>query len=102
MGDAPPLERWEASPPSPRAAEAAEETAPGAGAGAPAAGHPTREATHRGGAGARRGNGWGRGGGYAGGGCSASQAPEEEEMRVFHPEVGDCFPLAASFRSVRA
>jgi hypothetical protein len=30
-------ERWEASPLSPRAAEAAEETAPGAGAGAPAA-----------------------------------------------------------------
>jgi hypothetical protein len=30
-------ERWEASPPSPRAAEAAEETAPGAGARVPAA-----------------------------------------------------------------
>jgi hypothetical protein len=40
-GRAPP-ERWEPSPPSPRAAEAAEETTPG---GAPAAGHPTREAT---------------------------------------------------------
>jgi hypothetical protein len=35
-GRAPP-ERWEPSPPSPRAAEAAEETAPGAGTGAPAA-----------------------------------------------------------------
>jgi hypothetical protein len=43
-GRAPP-ERWEPSPPSPRAAEAAEETASGAGAGAPAAGHPTGEAT---------------------------------------------------------
>jgi hypothetical protein len=32
-------------PPSPRAAEAAEETAPGAGAGASAARQPTREAT---------------------------------------------------------
>jgi hypothetical protein len=38
-------ERWEPSPPSPRAAEAAEETAPGADAGAPAARQPTREAT---------------------------------------------------------
>jgi hypothetical protein len=44
-GRAPP-ERWEPSPPSPRAADAAEEMAPGAGVGAPAAGHPTREATH--------------------------------------------------------
>jgi hypothetical protein len=43
-GRAPP-ERWEPSPPSPRAAEAAEETVPRAGVGAPAAGHPTREAT---------------------------------------------------------
>jgi hypothetical protein len=43
-GRAPP-ERWEPSPPSPRAAEAAEETASGAGAGAPAAGHPTGEVT---------------------------------------------------------
>jgi hypothetical protein len=38
-------ERWEPSPPSPRAAEAAEETAPGAGAGAPATRKPTREVT---------------------------------------------------------
>jgi hypothetical protein len=43
-GRAPP-ERWEPSPPSPRAVEAAKETAPGAGAGAPAARHPTGEAT---------------------------------------------------------
>jgi hypothetical protein len=40
-----PLERWEPLPPLPRAAEVAEETAPGAGAGAPAARRPTREAT---------------------------------------------------------
>jgi hypothetical protein len=33
-------------PPSPRAVEAAEETTPGAGAGAPTARQPTREATH--------------------------------------------------------
>jgi hypothetical protein len=60
-------ERWEPSPPSPRAAEAAEETAPGigaeapgigaeapgAGAGAPAARHPTREATRAAGVPAR-------------------------------------------------
>jgi hypothetical protein len=38
-------ERWEPAPPSPRAAEAAEETAPGAGAGVPAARQPTREVT---------------------------------------------------------
>jgi hypothetical protein len=43
-GQAPP-ERWEPSPPSPRAAEAVEETVPGAGAIAPAARPPTREAT---------------------------------------------------------
>jgi hypothetical protein len=43
-GRAPP-ERCEPSPPSPRAAEAAEETALGAGAGAPTARHPTGEAT---------------------------------------------------------
>jgi hypothetical protein len=40
-----PAERWGPSPPSPRAAEVAEETAPGAGAGAHAVGRPTREAT---------------------------------------------------------
>jgi hypothetical protein len=40
-----PLERWEPSPPSPRAAEAAEETAPEAGVGAPAVRQPTGEAT---------------------------------------------------------
>jgi hypothetical protein len=44
-GRAPP-ERWEPAPPSPRVAEAAEEMTPGAGAGAPAARQPTREATH--------------------------------------------------------
>jgi hypothetical protein len=38
-------ERWEPAPPSPRAAEAAEETAPGAGAGALVARQPMREAT---------------------------------------------------------
>jgi hypothetical protein len=38
------LERWEPSPPSSRAVEAVEETAPGVGAGAPAARQPTREA----------------------------------------------------------
>jgi hypothetical protein len=43
-GRAPP-ESWEPSPPSPRAAEAAEEVAPGAGARALAARPPTREAT---------------------------------------------------------
>jgi hypothetical protein len=41
-GRAPP-ERWEPSPPSPTAAEAAEETVPGAGAGAPVARQLTRE-----------------------------------------------------------
>jgi hypothetical protein len=37
-------ERWEPRPPSPRAAEAAEEPVPGAGAGAPVARQPMREA----------------------------------------------------------
>jgi hypothetical protein len=44
MGDGSPGEVG-AFAPSPRAAEAAEETAPGAGPGAPAARHPTGEAT---------------------------------------------------------
>jgi hypothetical protein len=56
----------------------------------------------RGGAGARRGDGWGCGGCHAGGGNNVCRAPEEEETRVFHPEVGDCFPIATSFRLVRA
>jgi hypothetical protein len=43
-GRAPP-ERWQPSTPSPRAAEAAEETVPGAGTGAPSARQPTKEAT---------------------------------------------------------
>jgi hypothetical protein len=44
MGDGLP-ERWEPSPPSPRAVEEAEEKALGAGAGALAASQPTREVT---------------------------------------------------------
>jgi hypothetical protein len=38
-------ETWEPTPPSPRAVEAAEETTPGAGAGAPAVRQPTRKVT---------------------------------------------------------
>jgi hypothetical protein len=41
-----PPERWQPSPPSPRAMEAVQETVPGAGAGAPAARQLAREATH--------------------------------------------------------
>jgi hypothetical protein len=41
-----PLERWEPAPPSLRAAEAAEDQAPRAGAKAPAAGRSTEEAAH--------------------------------------------------------
>jgi hypothetical protein len=97
-------ERWEPSPPpSPRAAEAAEETAPGAGAGAPAAREPAREATRATTAPARAAE-------MAGGEAVATPAeaaapaepPEEEETRVFHPEVGNCSPIAVSFRSARA
>jgi hypothetical protein len=51
---------------------------------------------------ARRGDSWGCGGGHAGGSNNVCRAPEEEETRVFHPEVGDCFLISASFRSVRA
>jgi hypothetical protein len=43
-GRAPP-ERWQPSPPSPRAGEAVEETVPGAGVGAPSARQLAREAT---------------------------------------------------------
>jgi hypothetical protein len=52
----------------------------------------------RGGAGARREEGWGCGGGHTSGGNNVCRAPEEKETRLFHPEVGDCFPLVASFR----
>jgi hypothetical protein len=45
MGDGLPPRGGSLRPPSPRAAEAAEETAPGAGAGAPAARQPTGEPT---------------------------------------------------------
>jgi hypothetical protein len=58
--------------------------------------------TRRRGTGACRGDGWGCGGNHAGGGNNIYRASEEEKTRVFHPEVGDCFPIAASFRSVRA
>jgi hypothetical protein len=47
----------------------------------------------RGGAGARRGDGRGCGGGHTGGGDNVHRAPEQKEARVFHPEVGDYFPL---------
>jgi hypothetical protein len=52
----------------------------------------------RGGASACRGDGWGCGGGHTGGGDNVRRAPEEKEARVFHPEVGDYFPLIALFR----
>jgi hypothetical protein len=58
--------------------------------------------TRRGGASGRRGDGWGCGGRHAGGDNNVRRAPEEEETRVLHAEVGDCSPIAASFRSVRA
>jgi hypothetical protein len=93
-------ERWESAPPSPRAAEAAEETAPGAGAGASTARQPTREATCvRGGAGARRGDDWGCGGGHVGRGHNARRAPEEEEEGLFHPEVSDLSPKCHVFET---
>jgi hypothetical protein len=52
---------------------------------------------HRGGTGARRGDGWGCGGDHTGGGNNVSRAPEEKEVRVFHPEVGTYFPLVVFF-----
>jgi hypothetical protein len=93
-GRAPP-ERWEPSPPSPRAAEAAEETTPGAGVGAPAARQPTRKVTRA----AETAGGCGDG--HTGSGNNVCRAPEEEETRFFHPEVGDRSPIAASFKLVR-
>jgi hypothetical protein len=53
--------------------------------------------TRRGGSGARRRDDWGCGGGHTSGGNNVRRAPEDKETRVFHPEVGDCFPLVASF-----
>jgi hypothetical protein len=73
--------------PSPRAAEAAEETVPGAGAGAPVARQLTREASRPCWGGVRRGDGWWRGGGRTGGGNDVRRAPEEKEKGIFHPEV---------------
>jgi hypothetical protein len=46
----------------------------------------------RGGAGTRHRDGQGSGGGHTGGADNVRRAPEEKEARVFHPEVGDCFP----------
>jgi hypothetical protein len=87
-GRAPP-ERWEPSPPSPRAAEAAEETVPGADAGAPAVRQLTREATkcrcaprRRPGV-RRRPHRWRR---------RRQPSPEEKEKGIFHPEVSGRFP----------
>jgi hypothetical protein len=60
-----------------------------------------RQATYDGGdarsgdAGARCGDGRGCGGGHTGGGVNVRRAPEEKEARVFHHEVGDCFPSTA-------
>jgi hypothetical protein len=81
-------ERWEPSPPTPRAVEAAEETAPGVGRGsARRQAAYERGGTCRGGAGARRWDDRGCGGGH-----NVRRAPEEEETGIFHPEVGDRSP----------
>jgi hypothetical protein len=87
-------ERWEPVSPSPRAAEAAREQAPGTGAGALVARQSMTEAAravevpacaaevlaHGGGV-------WGHGGGNTGRARSACRALEEEEARLLHPEV---------------
>jgi hypothetical protein len=88
--------RWEPSPHSPRATEAAEVIAHGAGAGTPAARQPTREATRTAEAPARHGDDWGCGGGHAGG-HNVHRAPEEEEAGILHPEVGDRSPVRRIF-----
>jgi hypothetical protein len=46
---------------------------------------------------ARRGDDWGCSGCRTGGGNNVRRAPEEKEARVFHPEVGDYFPLIVFF-----
>jgi hypothetical protein len=55
-----------------------------------------------GGAGACRGDDWGCGGGHADGGNNVCRAPEEEDTRIFHPEVGDRSSVAALFKRARA
>jgi hypothetical protein len=72
-GQAPP-KRWDPAPPSPRAVEAAEEKAPGAGARRRAV--CGRGDAHRGGTSARRGSVWGRCSGDSGRHHSACQALE--------------------------
>jgi hypothetical protein len=56
-----------------------------------------RGGVHRRGAGARRCDGGGRGDRNTGGGNNVRQVPEEKEARIFHPEVGDYFPLIVFF-----
>jgi hypothetical protein len=46
---------------------------------------------------ARRGDDWGCGGGHAGLGHNARRAPEEEEVGLLHPEVGDHSPVRCIF-----
>jgi hypothetical protein len=88
-GRAPP-ERWEPSPPRPGRRGGGRHDALGGRKSA------RRQATYERGD-ARRGDSWGCGGGHTGGGNNVHRAPEEKETRVFHPEVGDCFPLVVSF-----
>jgi hypothetical protein len=102
MGDELPSRGGSLRPPSPRAAEAAEETVPGAGAGAPAARQPTRVATRATEAPARTA-------GTTGGATAATPAaatmsvePPRKRKRGFSPEVGDRSPIAVSFRWARA
>jgi hypothetical protein len=55
-----------------------------------------------GGTGARRGDDWGCSDGHAGGSNNICRAPEEEETRIFLPEVGDCSSIATSFKWARS
>jgi hypothetical protein len=89
------LERWEPAPPSSRAAEATEKTAPGAGAGAPT--EPMREATCAAKAPARTAEmtgvrRWPR--------RPRPQCPPSPRGRgtgLLHPEVGDRSPIRRIF-----
>jgi hypothetical protein len=84
-------ERWNPSPPSPRATEAAEEQAPGARG---------RGGTRRRGAVVRRGSVWESRSGDDGRLSSICRTLEEEEARLLHLEVSSPSPRRSGFEGL--
>jgi hypothetical protein len=95
-------ERWEPLLLSPRAGGGRGDSAWGGRGSARRQAAYKRGDARCGGTGTRRWDEWGCGGGHASGGYNVRRAPEEEETRILHPEVGDRSPIAASFRWARA